>query len=314
MSWIVDTYMALTPTNLDAYGCVTGKPVTQGGVRGRTEATGRGVAFGIREACNVAEDMKKLGLKKGLAGKTVVIQGLGNVGSYAARFLSEAGAKIVGLSEYEGGIYSRKGLDVDKVIAHRQETGSIHGYPGATDVPSSAEALELECDILVPAALENQITKENADRIKAKIIGEAANGPVTADADEILLKKGVMIIPDMYLNAGGVTVSYFEWLKNLSHVRFGRMQKRFDQSLHTNILAAVEKLTSKKFDKNIFEQIATGADELDLVNSGLEETMIEAYHQIWETSQQKKIDLRTGAFVTAIDKVSVAYEELGIFP
>ncbi len=314
MSWIVDTYMALTPSNLDSYGCVTGKPVTQGGVRGRTEATGRGVCFGIREACDVESDMKKVGLVKGLEGKTVVVQGLGNVGSYTAKFLREAGAIIVGLSEYEGGIYSKKGLDVDKVIAHRKETGSIHDYPGATNVPTSAEALELECDILVPAALENQITGENADRIKAKIVAEAANGPTTADADEILLKKGVMIIPDLYLNAGGVTVSYFEWLKNLSHVRFGRMQKRFDQSLHANILVAVEKLTNKKFDEEMFRKIATGADEADLVISGLEETMIEAYHEIREKCRQKKVDLRTGAFITAIDKVSVSYEELGIFP
>ena len=314
MSWIVDTYMAMTPNNLDAYGCVTGKPISQGGVRGRTAATGRGVYFGIREACENEKDMKAIGLTKGLEGKRVIVQGLGNVGYYAAKFLIEGGAILIGVSEYEGGIYSKKGFDVDKVMKHRKETGSILDFPGAKNVKTSADVLELECDILVPAALENQITKDNAAQIKAKIVGEAANGPTTADADEILGKKKVMIIPDMYLNAGGVTVSYFEWLKNLSHVRFGRMQKRFDQAHHTSILTAVENLVKKKFDPKIFEKIATGADEADLVNSGLEETMIEAYQQIHETSARKKIDLRTGAFISAIDKVSVAYKELGIFP
>ncbi len=316
MAWIADTYTALTHRELDSLACVTGKPLAQGGVRGRKEATGRGVYYGLREACSFAEDMRKLGLEPGLEGKKVVVQGLGNVGYHAAKFLQEGGAIIVGLAEYEGAIYNPKGLDVDAVVAHRAEKKSILNFPGAENIDQTQLALELECDILVPAALENQITKENMGRIKAKIIGEAANGPVTSEAAEFLVKNGKMIIPDMYLNAGGVTVSYFEWLKNLSHVRFGRMGKRFEEKVNTQILQAVEKLTGKKFPADIFKQVAQGPEELDLVNSGLEETMISAYHQIREIRKQHKdkIDLRTAAFINAISKVAVAYEELGIFP
>jgi glutamate dehydrogenase (NAD(P)+) len=316
MAWIADTYNAITPAELNSSACVTGKPVTQGGVRGRTEATGRGVYFGIREACNDAEDMRKLGLTPGIGGKTAIVQGLGNVGFYAAKFLQEGGATLVGLIEYEGAIYNPKGLDLEKVVQHRKETKSILNFPGATSIPKNAEALELACDILVPAALENQITAENVQRLKAKIVAEGANGPVTADANESLLQKGVLIIPDMYLNAGGVTVSYFEWLKNLSHVRFGRMGKRFEESMNKRMLQAVEELTGKKFPQNIFAQIAHGADEEDLVNSGLEETMISAYNQMNEIRKQHggKVDLRTAAFISAIDKVARAYMELGIFP
>lgn len=318
MSWIVDTYGAMAPAHseLNALGCVTGKPITQGGVRGRTEATGRGVYFGIREACNDAEDMRKLGLTPGIDGKTAIVQGLGNVGYYTAKFLQEGGATLVGLIEYEGAIYNPKGLDLEKVMQHRKETKSILNFPGATSMPKNAEGLEMVCDILVPAALENQITGENVARLKAKIIAEGANGPVTADANEYLLQKGVLIIPDMYLNAGGVTVSYFEWLKNLSHVRFGRIEKRFAENTNKKILQAVESLTGQKIAQNIFEQITHGADEEDLVNSGLEETMISAYNQMNEIRKQRdgKIDLRTAAFIGAIDKVALAYMELGIFP
>lgn len=316
MAWILDTYNAMGPSQLDAVACVTGKPVTQGGVRGRVEATGRGVYFGLRETCSSAEDMRQLGLAPGIEGKTVVVQGLGNVGYHAAKFLQEGGTIIVGLAEYEGAIYDPKGLDVDRVMQHRKEHGSVLDFPGATNLPQRSDALELECDILVPAALENQITKENANRIRAKIVGEAANGPVTADANDILLGKGVMILPDIYLNAGGVTVSYFEWLKNLSHVRFGRMEKRFEENIITTILHATEDLTGKKFDAEYLHQLAHGADEEDLVNSGLEETMISAYNEIRETKRQHgdRIDLRTAAFINAINKVATSYLELGIFP
>jgi glutamate dehydrogenase (NAD(P)+) len=316
MAWIADTYNALVDNDLDYLGCVTGKPVPQGGVRGRTEATGRGVYFGIREACDSETDMKRLGLTRGVEGKRIVVQGLGNVGYYAARFLQEGGAILVGLAEYEGAIYNPKGLDVEKVVQHRKETQSILNFPGATNLAKNFEALEADCDILVPAALENQITMENVGRIKAKLIGEAANGPITADAAQALLDGGKMVIPDMYLNAGGVTVSYFEWLKNLSHVRFGRMSKRFEEDVNKKILNAVENLTGKKLSKNMFDEIVHGADEEDLVNSGLEETMINAYNQIREIRKKHKdeISLRTAAFINAIDKVAVSYMELGIFP
>ncbi len=316
MSWIVDTYNSLSAGELNSTACVTGKPVAQGGIRGRTEATGRGVFFGVREACSVPEDMAALGLEPGLAGKRVVVQGLGNVGYHAALFLQEAGAVLVGLAEYEGAIHAPDGLDLQAVVAHRRDTGSILGFPGATDIVDSSQALELDCDLLIPAALEGQITAENADRIRAKIVAEAANGPTTFDADAILLKRGCLIIPDTYLNAGGVTVSYFEWVKNLSHLRFGRMSKRFDQAAYRRLLDAVEKITGREFTERELAGFSRAADEEDLVNSGLEETMVSAYQQVRDVRQRydNEIDLRTAAFINAIDKIALCYQDLGIFP
>jgi glutamate dehydrogenase (NAD(P)+) len=314
MAWILDTYQTLTSNPLDALACVTGKPVGQGGVRGRKEATGRGVFFGIREACTHSEDMKRLGLEAGIEGKTVIVQGLGNVGYHAAKFLQQGGAVIVGIAEIEGAIYDRNGFDVDAVVEYRRGRGSLVGYPGAKDVAPSSKALELECDILVPAALEGQITEKNVDRIKAKIVAEAANGPVTADAANTLVCRGTMILPDLFLNAGGVTVSYFEWLRNLSHVRFGRMSKRFEQTAQQRLMGAVEEMTGQRFSHDVIEQVVHGADEIDLVNSGLEETMIGAYNEIREIRNRHKTDLRTAALVSAIDKVAVSYMEMGIFP
>lgn len=316
MSWIVDTYASLNPGELNAQACVTGKPIAQGGVRGRTEATGLGVYYGVREACNIEEDMKELGMTTGIKDKTVVVQGLGNVGYHAAKYFYEGGAKIVGLSEYEGAIYSADGLDVEAVVAHREATGSILNFPGATNLEQSSDALELECDILIPAALEAVIHGGNADKVKAKIIGEAANGPLTPDADVILNKKGVLIIPDMYLNAGGVTVSYFEWLKNLSHVRYGRLEKRFSENMYAEIVNIMETLTGKRVSELERKIILHGPDEVDLVYSGLEDTMIGSYQEIREVYKNTEgvEDMRTAAFIVAINKVGVAYEELGIFP
>jgi glutamate dehydrogenase (NAD(P)+) len=316
MAWIADTYQSLSGGDLNAMACVTAKPVSQGGIRGRTEATGRGVMFGLREACSVAEDMKALGLSPGLAGKRVVVQGLGNVGYHAAKFLQEQGAVLVGLAEYEGAVANPRGLDLEQVMAHRKDRGSILGAPGSTDLATSAAALELECDILVPAALENVITAENAPRIRAKIVGEGANGPTSNEADAILRQRGVEIVPDFYLNAGGVTVSYFEWLKNLSHVRFGRMQRRFEEQSNRGILKALGEATGRSFGEAELTKIAHGASEEDLVNSGLEDSMIEAYHQVREIRLRhgNGLDLRTAAFISAIDKVAASYEQLGIFP
>ncbi|HJZ10887.1 MAG TPA: Glu/Leu/Phe/Val dehydrogenase, partial [Acidobacteriota bacterium] len=316
MAWIADTYGAYHSGQIDAFACVTGKPVTQGGILGRKEATGRGVFFGIREVCSIQEDMAKLGLRAGLAGKRLVVQGLGNVGYYTAKFFQEAGATLVGLAEIEGGIYNESGLDLEKVVQHRKDTGSILNYPNAVNIRDTKKTLEVPCDILVPAALENQISLENAPRIQAKIIAEAANGPTTYEADEILQKKNVMVIPDIFLNAGGVTVSYFEWLKNLSHVRFGRMEKRFDEMVGRRFASAIEKATGQQLGEQEKKLLATAADEEDLVNSGLEETMISAYRHIRDTMMNSKNipDLRTAAFVSAIEKVGIAYLELGIFP
>jgi glutamate dehydrogenase (NAD(P)+) len=314
MGWIVDTYMAMGPPEHTAIGCVTGKPVSLGGVMGRLEATGRGVYYGIREACSDVADMRKLGLDAGLDGKSVVIQGLGNVGFYAAKFLQEGGCRIICIAEREGAIRSDAGLDVEAVRAHREERGTIFGFPGATDVRVSASALEMECDILVPAALENVITEANVGRIRAKIIGEAANGPITADAVETLIARGVMILPDLYLNAGGVTVSYFEWVKNLSRVRFGRLGRRFEEASNLRILGAIEDLIDRKFDGDTLSRVSAGADEADLVDSGLEDTMIAAYHGIRSAAGRHGTDLRTAAFITAINKIVHSYDERGIWP
>ncbi len=320
MTWILDTFTSVTDNPLDALACVTGKPIGHGGVRGRVEATGRGVFFGIREACEIEEDMRKLGLRTGLEGKSVVIQGLGNVGYHAAKFVEEAGARIVGLAEYEGAIYNPNGFSLNSVVDHRLATGSILKYPGAQDLAKSSDALELPCDVLVPAALESQIRDDNVDRIQAKIIAEAANGPLTASADRTLSSRGVMVIPDMYLNAGGVTVSYFEWLRNLSHVRHGRMSRRFEAHNARRLLQAVESLVDRRIGApspmptQIMTDLAFGASEEDLVNSGLEDAMVGAYREIRHSAMRHKTDLRTGAYVSAIDKIAKGYKQLGIFP
>lgn len=316
MAWIVDTYASLKPGEIDAAGCVTGKPVTQGGVRGRKEATGLGVFIGIRELCNMADVMAKLGLSVGIANKKVVVQGLGNVGYHSAKFFREGGAKVIAIAEYEGAIYNADGINEEELFQHRKATGSILNFPGATNLESNKAALELECDILVPAALENVINGENAPRVKTKIIAEAANGPLTPDADEILTAKGVLIVPDMYLNAGGVTVSYFEWLKNLSHVRYGRMEKRYNENMNTHILSQIETLTGKKVTDAERSFIQHGPDEVDLVHSGLEESMITATREIMDiwNANPSIPDMRTAAYVNAINKVATSYSELGIFP
>jgi glutamate dehydrogenase (NAD(P)+) len=316
MAWIADTYQAFNPGQIDALGCVTGKPVTESGVHGRVEATGRGVYFGLREACDDADDMKALGLSRGLDGKRVVVQGLGNVGYHTAKFCQEGGAVIVGLAERDGAIVRPEGLDVDAVVRHQRETGSIVNFPGAQTLTPTALALELDCDILIPAALEKQITADNAPRIRARIVAEAANGPTTAEAEKILLDRGVLIIPDIYLNAGGVTVSYFEWVKNLSHVRFGRLAKRYEAASLDRLLRAVERNTGKPFGEADRRLIVQGPDEIDLVNSGLEETMIGAHREIRDLARRhpRMSDLRTAAFLNAVTKVATSYLEMGIFP
>ncbi len=315
MSWIADTYAALNPGQLDAFACVTGKPTTQNGIHGRREATGRGLFFAVREACAQTDDMKALGLTPGLSGKRVIVQGLGNVGFHAAKFCREGGALLVAIAEREGAIYNADGLDEAQVLQHRQATGSILDYPGALNLATAA-ALELDCDILIPAALENQITEDNAARIKAKIVLEGANGPTTPQGEAILLQKGVLIIPDLYANAGGVTVSYFEWLKNLAHIKFGRLEKRNAQASARRMLQAVEQASGTRFTDEQRAALMPSLDEEIIVNSGLEETMVSAYHELLATRRRDAAipDLRTAAFVNAIEKVARAYLELGIFP
>ncbi len=318
MAWILDTYQTFKSGEvMDAAACVTGKPVNQYGIRGRTEATGRGVYYGLREACNDQRFMTKVGLPLGTQGKTMVIQGLGNVGSYTGMISQkEGGVKIIGIAEMEGTIVSNDNIDVEKLVAYRKSTGSILGFEGTTALENQKDWVKIECDILVPAALESQITAENAEGVKAKIIAEAANGPITSDAETILLKNGAIILPDMWLNAGGVTVSYFEWLKNISHVRFGRMDKRFNQNAFMNILDTVEKLTSRSIDNDQKLILSRGGDEIDLVRSGLEETMIMSYYSIadYYFAHPEVGSLRSAAFIVAINKVANDYMTMGVFP
>jgi glutamate dehydrogenase (NAD(P)+) len=305
MAWIADTYGAYK-NDINFLGCVTGKPVSQGGIRGRKEATGLGVFYTLQQCTSFADDMKAVGLTTGLAGKTVVIQGFGNVGSFTAKFVHEAKAKVIAIAERDGAIVNEEGLDIEKLMAWFDKYKTITTFPGAkTVLKNGIDALEIPCDILVPAALEGQITSKNAGRIRTKIIGEAANGPCTAWGDKILADKGVIIIPDILCNAGGVAVSYFEWLKNLQHVRFGRMTKRASEQQMNELAVAL--------GVNVSGKVA-GAGELELVRSGLLDTMITAYNEVRDISREKKTTLRVGAFISAIRKISKAYEQLGIFP
>jgi glutamate dehydrogenase (NAD(P)+) len=316
IAWMADTYLALSRGEESGSAALTGKPLSQGGVRGRVEATGRGVYFGVREAFRTPEVAASCGLSPGLDGKSIVVQGLGNVGTHAATFLAGDGARIVGILEREGAVYDPKGFDVAAVAAHRAQGGSVLDLEAQVKLgpEDSALGLEWECDILLPAALENMIHAENAPRIRAKVLAEGANGPTTAEACDILSEMGVLQIPDIYLNAGGVTVSYFEWVKNLSHIRFGRMQRRFEAASNAKILRAVEGLTGQPFGAQVFERVAVGPSEEDLVNSGLEETMVAGFHDVRNLSLERGVDYRTAAFAIAIRKVATAYQERGIFP
>ncbi|MFQ6618563.1 MAG: Glu/Leu/Phe/Val dehydrogenase [Fidelibacterota bacterium] len=317
MAWIADTYDAFHPGGLDNMACVTGKPLEQGGIRGRREATGRGIQYSLREVFRHKDDLNPLGLSGGLEGKCVSIQGFGNVGYHTAKFLwEEDGCKIIAIGEWNGGIYNEKGLNVNEVARHKRRTGSILNFPGAVNLKNPSDCLEIECDILIPAALENQITLRNANRIKTRILAEAANGPTTPAAEEILLKKGIFIVPDIFLNAGGVTVSYFEWGKNISHMRYGRMEKRLEELHSEKFIETTEKLIKRKFPYPDRRVLIKGHGELSLVNSGLEETMITAYRSIMEIKKtRKKVnDLRTASYVLAIEKIATSYYQLGIFP
>ena len=313
MSWIADEYQQLHPSDINARGCVTGKPVHFGGVAGRVEATGRGVQFGLQEFFRNPDDVSLAKLSGQLEGKKVIVQGLGNVGYHAAKFLQdEDGAKIIAILERDGAILNEEGLDVEAVFAHKQANGKVEGFPDAQFFKGGSELLEHPCDILIPAAMEGVINHENAARIDANVIAEAANGPVTYEADQILCEKGTFIIPDAYLNAGGVTVSYFEWLKNLSHVRFGRMDRRFAEAQGQKIVEAIESGIGKPLDEDSRSKLLEGPDEINLVRSGLEDTMCEAYGEIKEQflSNEKIKDRRMAAYALAIRKIAAIYESM----
>jgi glutamate dehydrogenase (NAD(P)+) len=317
MAWMADTYDGMNQGGIDNFACVTGKPVSQGGIRGRTEATGRGTFYGIREACDHKEDMKALGLSTGTEGKKVVIQGYGNVGWHAAHILAqEGGAKIVAIGEWNGWLHNEKGIDLEALETWRKETGSLLDFPGAKTYGEPAKVLEVPCDVLVPAATQNQITLENCDRIRCKILAEAANGPTTPAAEQRLLKRGVWIIPDIYLNAGGVIVSYFEWAKNIGHLRYGRMGKRLGVARETDMIKAIENVVGKPFADSDRRLFSRATDEIDIVRSGLEGSMVDGYREIRVVCKRKSriSDLRTAAFAVSVRKVAAAYESLGIFP
>ncbi|MCI4664072.1 MAG: Glu/Leu/Phe/Val dehydrogenase [Neomegalonema sp.] len=315
MAWIADQYRRMHTTDINADACVTGKPRSRGGISGRVEATGRGVQYSTQCFFREARDVEEAGLSQGLGGKRVVIQGLGNVGYHAAKFLSEEdGCRIVGIGERDGAIFREDGFSIEEVRAHLIETGGVKGFPGAAYVENGALALEADCDILIPAALEGVVTHANADKVKARLIVEAANGPLTAAADDMLRKKGVAIIPDMYANAGGVTVSYFEWVKNLSHIRFGRMQRRREEANSAMLIKSLEQMTGQAFPAELTERFLSGSSEIDLVRSGLDDTMRGAYgdmRELWRRREDVP-DLRTAAYMIAIGRVADSYASLGI--
>ncbi|RKF16533.1 Glu/Leu/Phe/Val dehydrogenase [Roseovarius spongiae] len=320
MAWIADQYKRMNTTDINSRACVTGKPVNAGGIQGRTEATGRGVQYSLQEFFRHPEDIKTAGLKGALDGKRVIVQGLGNVGYHAAKFLREEdGCLITGIIEHDGALTSDKGLDVEAVKNWIIQHGGVKGYPDGTYVENGAAVLEADCDILIPAAMEGVINLGNAANIKAPLIIEAANGPTTAGADEILREKGCVIIPDMFANAGGVTVSYFEWVKNLSHIRFGRMGRRQEEARHKLVVDELERLSADKelgwtISPDFKQRYLRGAGELELVRSGLDDTMRAAYQsmrEVWHTRDDVS-DLRTAAYLVSIGKVAASYRALGL--
>ena len=313
MAWIADTYRTLNPHDINHLACVTGKPLSLHGIPGRREATGLGVFHGI---INCLADQEALhGLSPGLDGKRVIVQGLGNVGYHAARELSDHGARIVGIAEIDAGIYDPNGLDIEAVALHRAEHGGIGGYPAGQVLSVSRETLELPCDILVPAALEHQITIDNAERIQTRLIAEAANAPTTPEADRLLCDRGITIVPDLYLNAGGVTVSYFEWVKNLSHISFDRMLSGPAGMQTRRMLDTMQAITGNQVPRQERAQIERGPTEIDIVHDSLAKTMGEAYERIAALQRERALpDLRTAAYLYSLELVAQSYLELGLFP
>ena len=320
MAWIADQYRRMATTDINANACVTGKPPHAGGIQGRVEATGRGVEFALQEFFRHPEDVAKAGLSGTLEGKRVIVQGLGNVGYHAAKFLGqEDGCRITAIIERDGAVIDDNGLNVEHVRHWIAQHGGVKGYPDATYVFEGLGVLEKECDVLIPAALEGVITRENAPRIQTRLMIEAANGPVTAGADEILREKGVVIIPDLYANAGGVTVSYFEWVKNLSHIRFGRMQRRQEEARHQLIVNELERLSADTgigwtLSPDFKDKYLRGAGEMELVRSGLDDTMRGAYQsmrEVWH-ARDDVTDLRTASYIVAIERVATSYREKGL--
>ncbi len=315
MGWIYDTYKILGPDTLNALACVTGKATSVHGVAGRREATGLGAIIALEHFLAEEEDVKPLGLETGLAGKRIIVPGLGKVGLHAALSAIERDAVIVGVSVSDGALYDEGGLDVEAVLLHRAETGSLRGFPEARYLANPDAILEEPCDVLIPSALEHQITAENAPKLHAKVIVEAANGPVDPEADTILREAGTVVLPDIYANAGGVVVSYFEWIKNLSHVSFERMTRRYQQISNNRILEAIGRLTGKSLAPEDAALLLQAPNEIDFVRTALENTMAISYEKIREPWKRRSLpDLRTAAYLSAIESVASSYALDGIFP
>lgn len=320
MAWIADQYARMNTTDINARACVTGKPLNAGGIAGRVEATGRGVQYALQEFFRYPEDIAKAKLEGTLEGKRVIVQGLGNVGYHAAKFLSEEdGSKIIAIIERDGALSNDSGLNIEAVHAWIGEHGGVKGCPEGTFIEDGPSMLEAECDILIPAALEGVINLSNAERVQAPLIIEAANGPITSGADDVLRKKGCVIIPDLYANAGGVTVSYFEWVKNLSHIRFGRMGKRQEEAQHLLLINELERLSSDRelgweLSPDFKSRFLRGAGEIELVRSGLDDTMRSAYQAmrtVWHGRDDVE-DLRMAAYLVSIDRIAGSYRAKGL--
>ena len=313
MAWMADEFKRLNPNDLNPWACVTGKPVNKGGIRGRVEATGRGVQYALQEFFRHPRDVEIAQMSGTLEGKKIIVQGLGNVGYHAAKFLSEEDKSIVTcVIEHDGAVVDSSGINIEELKAHITANGGVKGYPGYTE--DSAACLALDCDIMIPAAMEGVITKHNANQVKAKLIIEAANGPITFTADEMLRDRGCVIIPDLYANAGGVTVSYFEWVKNIGHIRFGRLQRRQEERKTNMMVKAIEEMVGKPFPVDVLEEIVAGATELDLVRSGLDDTMRQGYQVISEKwhSDDRIPDLRIAAMMISLERIVDSYKSLGI--
>lgn len=310
MAWIVDEYRRIHTTDINAKACVTGKPLFAGGIAGREEATGRGIQYAAREFFRDEKDVQSAHLSGTLTGKKIIVQGLGNVGYHAALFLStEDECVVTGVIERDGAIFDASGIDVQQIKKHISETGGVKGYAKGKFIEHGAELLTENCDILIPAASEGAINGENAHKIQSPLIIEAANGPITVNADNILRARGCTILPDLFANAGGVTVSYFEWVKNLSHIRFGRMQRRREEAMNAASIELIEKISGKSIPSHAKVSELVGSREIDVVRSGLDDTMRSTLQAIKKTKEKLgyKTDFRTAAYVTAIERIAKTY-------
>lgn len=315
MVWMADEYRRWAPNDINAFACVTGKPLAAGGIEGRIEATGRGVQYAIRAFFRSPRDVAWTKLTPELRDKSIIIQGLGNVGYHAAKFLSEEdGCRIIAIIERDGALLNSEGLPVEAVKQHMGQTGGVKGFPGAEYISDGSRALEHDCDILIPAATERVIDEYNAPRIQAKLIVEAANGPVTFEADSILRNRGIVILPDLFVNSGGVIVSYFEWVRNLTHMPFGLMERRHDEVSNRLLASSLETMTGAKFPSDIARPFLDGAREIDLVRSGLDEIMQSTYRQLSDLCHSGKdvCDMRRAAYIIAIKHTAEAYRAIGI--